>query len=110
MLMLVCGDEFLAACQFQQWYALLHAAASDAEKVLSVWFRESAVAFSNVGGSGQGCTVELISQEEVAAREALGQRADGIREGDSLLIDLELLECEGHRLLPSPDHSPTARA
>jgi hypothetical protein len=40
--------------------------------------------------------VELVGQKEVAAREALGQCADGIGECDGFLIDLELFEGKGH--------------
>jgi hypothetical protein len=45
---------------------------------------------------GRGGAIELVGQKKVPAREALGQRAHGIREGDGLLIDLELFEGEGH--------------
>ena len=88
--------EFLAAGQLKQRNALLHAAAGDAEEVLPVGLGEAAVAFGDVGGDGQGGPVELVGQEEVTSREALGQRADGVGESDGLLVDLELLEGEGH--------------
>ena len=87
---------FLPAGQFEQRDALLHAATRDAEGVLPIGLREAAVALGDVGGDGQGGAVELVGQEEVPAGEALGQRADGVGEGDGLLVNLELLEGEGH--------------
>ncbi len=94
--MLVCLKQLLTVGQFQQWHALLHTTTGDAEEILPVGFGESAVAFGNVGGDRQRETVELVGQEEVAARKALGQRAYGIGEGDGFLVDKKFFECEGH--------------
>lgn len=54
------------------------------------------VALGDVGDDGQGGAVELVGEEEVAARETYGQRADGVGEGDGLLVDLEPFKGEGH--------------
>jgi len=88
--------QLLSGGQFEQRNALLHAAAGDAEEVLSVGLGESAVAFGDVGGDGQGRAIELVGQEEVPARKAFRQRADGIGEGHGFLIDDQLFKDEGH--------------
>jgi len=64
--------------------------------------RRKSAEFRLVGGDGQGGAVELVGQEEVAARNALGQRADGVGEGDGLLVDHQPFESEGHGESISP--------
>ena len=89
-------DESPSAGEFQQWHALLHAAAGDSEEVLAICFCEAAVAFGDIGSDGDSGAVELIAEKEVAARESLRQRGDVVREIDGLLLDSEFLEEERH--------------
>lgn len=49
-----------------------------------------------IRGDREGGAVDLVGEEEVAAGEAFSQRANHIRKGDRLLIDLEFFEGEGH--------------
>jgi hypothetical protein len=99
------GLEFIMAGRFhqalpggdlKQWDALLHAAAGNAEEVSPVWLREAAVAFGDVGGDGDSRSVKLVGEEEVAAGEGFGQRADGVGERNGFLVDDQLFEGEGH--------------
>jgi hypothetical protein len=80
----------------QQRDAFLDAATGDAEEVLPVRFREPAVAFGDVGRDGKGRPVQLVGQEEVAARELLRQAGDLIGEVDGFLVNLQILEHERH--------------
>ncbi len=43
---------------------------------------------------GNGCSVELVSQEAITAREMLGRGEDLVGELDRLSIDFEILDCE----------------
>jgi hypothetical protein len=84
--------EILPRTKGQQRDTFLDAAAGDAEEVPAVGLRESPVALGNVCGDREGGAVELIGEEEVAARKAAGQRAYGVREVERLLVDKELFE------------------
>ena len=44
----------------------------------------------------QSGAADLVSQEEVAAKETSRQRTDGVRKGDGFLIHQQLLKGEGH--------------
>ncbi len=72
---------------------LLGRTSNDAESLVGA-FRS--VVEQDVTVDGQGSAVKLVGQEEISAREALGECADGVGEGDSLLVDLEFFECESH--------------
>jgi hypothetical protein len=54
------------------------------------------VTFGDVRRDRQGCTVELVGQEEVATRKALRERAAGVGKRDGFLINDQLLEGERH--------------
>jgi hypothetical protein len=54
------------------------------------------LAIMNVGGDGKGCSVQLIGQEIISAREGLRELADSVGEIDRLLVDDEFLKEEGH--------------
>jgi hypothetical protein len=58
--------------------------------------RETAIAFGDVGGDGEGRAVELVGEEVLTAWEVLGEGADGVREVYGLLVDLEFFKGEGH--------------
>jgi hypothetical protein len=52
---------------------LLDASASDAEEVLSVRFREPAIAFGDVGRYRQSGAIELVGEEEALRLATLAQ-------------------------------------
>ena len=85
---LIRRNQVLAGGKLQQWDTFLCAAACDAEEIASVCLGEPTVAFGDVGGDGQGGTVELVCEEEVAARQVAGEAADIVREGYGFLIDV----------------------
>lgn len=87
-------NELLPHTKFEQRNALLDTSPCNPEEVLPVGLGESAIPFCNVGGDGQGGTIELVCEKEVSARKLLGQRADGIGKADGLLVDDELFKCE----------------
>jgi hypothetical protein len=64
-----------------------------------------AAEWTDVGHDGQGNAIELVSQEEIPARKASGQRANAVGKGDGLLVDLEFLEreCHGGSISPYPN-------
>jgi len=66
------------------------------ELLMPIGLGEAAVALGEVGGDGNRRSVELVGQEVEAARELSRQVRDAIREVDSPLVDLEVLEHEGH--------------
>ena len=57
-------QEFLTSTQFQQRHALLNGSTRNAKEVPAVGLGKSAIAFRDIGGDRQGCTVELIGQEK----------------------------------------------
>jgi hypothetical protein len=80
-------QEVLSRRKFQEWYAFLHRTSRDAEEVAAVGLGEAPVAFRGVGGDGESGTIQLIGEEEVAAWQVAGERADYVRERDRLLVE-----------------------
>lgn len=74
------SQQVSAERQFKQWDAFLDGAAGNAEEVFAVGFCEATVAFGDVGGDGERCTIELVSEESVTTGEVFGSRADLICE------------------------------
>jgi hypothetical protein len=89
-------NELLPHTKFEQRNALLDASPRNPKEVLPVGLGESAIPFGDIGSNGQGRAVELVSEEEVAARKLLRQRADRICESDGFLVDEKFLKGEGH--------------
>ncbi len=56
--------QLLAGGEFQEWDALLHAAASDTEKVAPIWFGKASVAFSDIRCDGECCPVQLVARKK----------------------------------------------
>jgi hypothetical protein len=48
------------------------------------------------GSDRKGGAIQLVDEEAIAAWEAFGECSNFVGEVDGLLIDLELLEHEGH--------------
>src|SRR5262249_39731442 len=76
--------------------ANLNAASRDVEAVATVGFGEAAVALGDVRRDGKCGAVQLVGEEELAARQVTRQCANRIGEEGRLLVDLEFLEGEGH--------------
>jgi len=102
-------DEIPPAGQFEKGNAFLYAASGDAEEVLSVAFRESAVAFGDVGGNGQRRSIELVGKEIKAPRETTRDLRDSIGEIYGLLVDDELFKGERHGWFPFRGLTATVR-
>jgi hypothetical protein len=89
-------EQAATAGDFEQGNALLDRAARDREEVFAVGRGEAAVALGEIGGDRESGAVELVGEEVEAAREGLSQGGDVVGEGDGALVDVELLEHEGH--------------
>ena len=59
---------------------------------------EPSIASGNVGGDGNGGSIELVGKEAVATWEWFSEGTDTISEGNGFLIDDEFFKGEGHGL------------
>ena len=58
------------------------------------------VSVPEVSRNRESGAIELVDQEAVTAGKLLSLLADGVREIDALLVDLELLKAERHLVVP----------
>lgn len=89
-------DESLAPGEFQQRDAFLGGRPGNDEEIRPVIFGESAIAFGEICRDGNGCPVQLVAEEVIAARQGFGQSDDAFGKIERLLIDLKILEKERH--------------
>jgi hypothetical protein len=76
---------------------------SDREKVLSVRFGESAVAFGEIRRDRHRRAIQLVDEEVVVPRKLLRQAGDLIGEVDGFLVNLQVLEHERHAKRPEEE-------
>ena len=89
-------DQRAPPRDLQERHTFLGRAAPDREEVAAIGFREAAVSLGKVCGDREGGAIQLIDEESVTAWETLGHGSDLVCEVDGLLIDVDLLEHEGH--------------
>lgn len=98
----ISGEQLLPNRQFQQRDALLNAPSRNTEEMFAVGLGEPAVPLRNVGCDRQCSTTQLVSEKEIVAWKSSRQRAGRIGERDRLLVNQELLKCEGHGRILTP--------
>ena len=91
-------EQSSPSCDFQQWNALLHGTTGNCEEVLSNRIRKPAVALSQIRRNRQCRAIKLIGQKAEATRKALSEQGNRVSQRYSLLVDLQILEHEGHLL------------
>jgi hypothetical protein len=89
-------DKATPPSHLQQRYTFLGRSARNYEEVAAVGLGETPVAFGQIRGDGQGGPIQLIYEEVVTARKPLSECRDTVCQIDGLLVDLQVLEHEGH--------------
>ena len=93
-------DKTLSPRQLKQRHTFFRRSAGDNEEIRAIIFRESTVALSKICGDGKKSAVELIAEEVITPRQGFRECDDAFGKVESLLINLKILEEEGHSPCP----------
>ena len=97
------GQEMLGMGEYPAIYRISVSAVSRSDLsgwavvvMLAIRLCESAVAFGNIGGNGQGRSIQLVCKKVVSPWETPGQTCNLIGEVYGFLVDIKVLEHERH--------------
>jgi len=96
MLEVLIRNKVVAPAGSEAWSQADVEAAGDAEELAPVGLGEPAISLGQFRRDRKSPLVERVGEEGVAARGPFGQGGDSVSQVNGLLVDLEILEHEGH--------------